>query len=102
MFCYSARKMISLEIDDLLPAEKTANLERHLDGCLECQQYRADLGIGSRILRATTPELPENFNWKLQLKLGHALQEAAADGRDPWGEKRTGPAVWIRSFVFVP
>ena len=99
MFCHSARKMISLERDGLLPAEKTKDLLRHLDGCEECRQYRADLEIGSRLLRATTPEPADNFNWKLQLKLGRTLQQAAAGNGNPWGETRGGPVAWLRTFA---
>lgn len=99
MLCYRARKMISLEIDGLLPAENTSSLDSHLQKCTSCLDYREDLRMGSRMLDATTPSLPDNFNWKLQLRLGRALQEAAAEKQDLLDQSGNGVLVWVRSFA---
>jgi putative zinc finger protein len=91
--------MISLEIDGNLPAEKTSSLDSHLERCADCREYRDDLRLGSRMLSATTPEPPDNFEWKLQMRLNRTLQEAAAGNQDLLERSGPGVLVWVRSFA---
>ena len=90
MRCSKAREFLSRHLDDSLPPVETGDLDRHLDDCRECRDYREDLRIGQRLLAATEPELPENFDWKLQLQLNRTLREAAGEAVLPWHED--GPA----------
>lgn len=99
MFCYKARKLISLEMDDLLPANDTPSLEKHLAECGDCRAYREDLSLGSRLLRATADEPSESFEWNFQLKLNRALQAAAAERTVPWEEAPSSGTGWWRSFA---
>ena len=78
MLCRTARQLISQEMDGMLPAEKTPAFEEHLGRCGDCRDYRAELGLGRRLLQATAAEPVDSFEWKLQLRLNRALQEAAA------------------------
>jgi len=90
--------MINLELDGVLPPEQTPHLEEHLARCADCRGYRADLDTGSRMIRATAAEPSDAFEWKLQLKLNQALQEAAGAGT-PWQENEPSPWFgWLRSF----
>jgi len=86
MRCTKAREYLSRHLDDNLPPRETGELDRHLDDCAECRTYRSDLRIGQRLLAATEPELPENFDWKLQLQLNRTLREAAGEAVLPWHE----------------
>jgi hypothetical protein len=99
MLCFNARKQINQEMDGLLPARKLRSLEEHVGRCNACAEYRADLETGRRLLRASTSEPSEAFEWTLQLKLNRALKEAAGNGV-PWEEPSRGPAGWLRSFAF--
>jgi len=91
--------MISLEMDGLLPHEQTPHLERHLTGCDVCRDFRADLLLGARMLQATGAEPSDAFEWKLQLKLNQALQEAAG-ARVPWDEAPGRFSFgWVRGFA---
>lgn len=99
MRCSKAREFLSRHLDDQLPPAQTGELDRHLDGCDDCRQYQADLRIGQRLLAATEPELPENFDWKLQLRLNQTLREAAGDAVFPWEETPTVDRwAFLRSF----
>ena len=69
MRCQKIREYISQEMDELLPPAVTGELTSHLDSCADCREYREDLLLGRRAILATTPELSDNFEWKLQLKL---------------------------------
>jgi putative zinc finger protein len=98
MRCGKARTMINLELDGVLPPEQTPHLDEHLATCSDCRAYRADLETGSRMIRATAAEPSDAFEWKLQLKLNQALQEAAGAGT-PWQATERSPWFgWLRSF----
>lgn len=98
MRCNKAREFLSLELDRMMPPGEAVELEKHLESCSECQEYRDDLLLGRRLLAATEPELPENFDWKLQLRLNQTLKEAAGDVAFPWQEERADPWSWLRNF----
>jgi predicted anti-sigma-YlaC factor YlaD len=87
MRCAKAREHLSDQRDEQLGPDQIGHLDRHLDSCTECREYKADLALGSRLIAATEPELPANFEWKLQLKLNQTLQEAAGDAAYPWQEE---------------
>lgn len=99
MRCSKARDYLSRDLDGLLPPDATAGLREHVDDCRECQAFRADLVLGRRLLAATEPQLPDNFDWKLQLRLNQALQQRAGETAYPWLEE---PAVrrggWFPAF----
>ncbi len=99
MLCFNARKQINQEMDGSLPARKLRSLEEHVGRCKACAEYREDLETGRRLLRASTSEPSDSFEWTLQLKLNRALKEAAGNGV-PWEEPTRGPAGWLRSFAF--
>ena len=98
MRCNKAREFLSLDMDGMVPPDSTVELEQHLDTCADCQEYRDDLMLGKRLLAATEPELPENFDWKLQLRLSRTLREAAGNAVFPWEEKSTDGWGWLRNF----
>jgi len=91
--------MIGSELDGRLEDGQLVQLERHLDGCAECREYRADLVLGRRLLRATEPQPADNFNWKLQLRMNRVLQERAAESQPIWGNAGNGVLGWVRSFA---
>jgi hypothetical protein len=98
MRCHKAKDYISLEMDEHLPPDVTVNLTEHLDTCADCRQFRDDLLLGRRTMSATTPELPDNFEWKLQLKLNQTLQRTAGETAYPWGEPDRDSWRWFRNF----
>lgn len=98
MRCSKAKEFISQDLDAVLPPDATGNLRDHLDACADCREYREDLLLGSRILAATEPELPDNFDWKLQLKLNQAIQQTAGEAHYPWHEEKVDRWVWLRNF----
>lgn len=99
MRCSKARDYVSQEIDAILPPDATGKLRDHLEDCADCRQYHEDLLLGQRLLAATEPELPENFEWKLQLKLNQALQQSAGEAHYPWSEEKTADRwSWLRNF----
>ncbi|MCP4292496.1 MAG: hypothetical protein GY780_11770 [bacterium] len=98
MRCNKAQENLSLELDGVLPPDRTGALTSHLDGCGDCRKYRDDLLMGTRILQATEPELPDNFDWKLQLKLNQALKETAGEVAYPWEDKPRDRWSWLRNF----
>jgi len=49
-------------------------------------------------MSATTPELPDNFEWKLQLKLNQTLQRTAGETAFPWTETDQDKWRWVRNF----
>lgn len=97
MRCGSAREWLSLAMDGQLPPDRTISLEKHLQQCAECHSYREDLQVGQRLLRATEPQLSENFEWRLQLKLNQTLREAARTAVLPWETRPTGLRRWFGS-----
>ena len=105
MRCSKARDYVSQEIDAILPPDATGKLRDHLDSCADCQQFHEDLLMGQRLLAATEPELPENFEWKLQLKLNQALQQSAGESHYTWSDERVAsledPARKIDAYSLV-
>ncbi|MBK6899071.1 MAG: zf-HC2 domain-containing protein [bacterium] len=99
MLCTTARRLISQQMDGMLPAEKTPAFEEHLGRCAACREYRAELGLGRRLLQATAAEPTDAFEWKLQLRLNRTLQEAAAARTVPWEDAPHGAARWWRGFA---
>lgn len=95
MKCGKAQEWISLQMDDQLEPEHVARLQEHLEACDDCRQYRDDLQLGLRMMHATEPQLPENFDWKLQLRLSQAMREAARDAAYPWPERTSGWRSWL-------
>ncbi len=98
MKCTNAKEYLGLKIDGTLPAEKAGELEIHLDTCSECREFYEDLTLGLRMLAATEPQLPDNFDWKLQLKLNQALKDAVGETAYPWEEKSSGRLRWFQNF----
>jgi hypothetical protein len=98
MRCNKAREFVNRELDAILPPDATGDLLDHLDACADCRTYREDLLVGQRLLKATEPALPDNFEWKLQLKLNRALQEAAGEALYPWEEEQPDRWLWWRNF----
>ncbi len=98
MRCHKAKGYISQEMDEHLPPDVTVNLTEHLDSCADCRRFRDDLLLGRRAMSATTPELPENFEWKLQLKLNQMLQRTAGETAYPWAEPDPDNWRWFRNF----
>ena len=98
MRCNKAREYLSLEIDGVQPPDSLQELQQHLDSCADCLEYREDLLLGQRLLAATEPELPENFEWKLRLKLNQTIREAAGRADYPWQEERVDRWRWFRNF----
>ncbi len=98
MRCHKAQDHISQRMDEHLPPDVTVNLTEHLDSCSHCREYRDDLLMGQRAINATTPELPENFEWKLQLKLNQTLQQTAGQTAYPWAETDHDKWRWFRNF----
>ena len=98
MRCHKAQDYISQEMDEHLPPDVTVNLTEHLDACSHCRAYRDDLLLGRRVMSATTPELPDNFEWKLQLKLNQTLQHTAGETVYPWAKTDQDKWRWFRNF----
>ena len=98
MRCNKARDYISQEMDEHLPPDVTVDLAEHLDSCADCLEYREDLLFGRRAMNATVPDLPDNFDWKLQLKLNRTLQHTAGETAYPWAESDQDKWRWFRNF----
>ena len=98
MKCNNAQECLSLKIDGVLPAEKTGELEFHLKECTDCREFYDDLLLGMRMLAATEPQLPDNFDWKLQLKLNQALKGTVGEAAYPWEEKQSSRLRWFQNF----
>jgi hypothetical protein len=90
---------VSQELDAVLPPDATGKLRDHLEACADCREHRADLLLGQRLLAVTEPRLPDNFAWKLQLKLNQTLQQSAGQTHYPWQEETTTDRwIWLRNF----
>ncbi len=99
MRCNKARDYVSQDLDQVLPPDAAGKLRDHLDACDSCRGYRDDLRLGQRVLAATEPVLPDNFAWKLNLKLNQALQQTAGEVHYPWQEETTIDRwAWARNF----
>jgi len=99
MLCTTARRLISQQMDGMLPAEKTPAFEEHLGRCAACRDYRSELALGRRLLQATAAPPSDAFEWKLQLRLNRTLQEAAAARIVPWEDAPRSAARWWRGFA---
>ena len=99
MRCSKAHEFLSLEMDGVLPPDATVNLRDHLDECNDCSQYREDMLVGSRLLAATEPQLSDNFEWKLQLRLNQTLKESAGEVSYPWADVGVSRWAWMRNFT---
>lgn len=90
---------MSRDLDGMLPPDVTVGLREHVDGCRDCQAFREDLVLGRRLLAATEPRLPDNFDWKLQLRLNQALQQRAGETAYPWHEEpQVRRGAWLPAF----
>lgn len=90
---------MSRDLDGMLPPDATVGLREHVDICVDCQAFREDLVLGRRLLAATEPSLPDNFDWKLQLRLNQALQQRAGETAYPWYEEpRARRGAWLPAF----
>ena len=99
MRCSKARDYLSRDMDGLLPPDATAGLRDHVDKCRECQSFREDLVLGRRLMAASEPQLPDNFDWKLQLRLNQALQQRAGETAYPWQEESASRRnAWLPAF----
>jgi hypothetical protein len=99
MRCSKARDYLSRDLDGLLPPDATLGLRDHVEACEACRSFHEDLVAGRRLLAATEPRLPDNFDWKLQLRLNQALQQRAGETAYPWQEEpapRRG--YWLPAF----
>ncbi len=95
MLCRRARNWISLSMDGELPPDRTVALTEHLERCETCRAYRSDLQVGRRLIAATAPELSDNFEWRLQLKLSQTLQGAARSLDYPLAPAAPGLGRWL-------
>ncbi len=98
MRCNKATGYLSQGMDEQLPPDVTVELTRHLDGCESCQAYREDLLVARRLITATEPEISENFEWKLQLRLNQAMQQAVGESAYPWESDEADRWHWFRNF----
>jgi hypothetical protein len=98
MRCGKAQQWLSLDLDNGLPPDRVIALEHHLAACGGCRAYRDDLLLGRRILKATAPQLSDNFEWRLRLRLNRTLEEAARLAPAPWEESAGRAAAWWRNF----
>jgi hypothetical protein len=97
MRCGKAQKWLSLEMDDHLPPDKTPALEEHLQRCTNCRSYRDDLLLGRRLLRSESPQLSDNFDWRLQLRLNHSLKDIVGNTALPWEDSLPHRGRWWAS-----
>ncbi len=98
MRCNKAQEYLGLKLDGVLPPDATVKLTSHLDSCGDCRQFHEDLQMGRRMLQATEPQLPDNFDWKLQLRLNQALKETAGEVAYPWEDNPLDRWRWLRNF----
>lgn len=99
MRCNKAREYLSNDLDAQLPPDVAGSLREHLDACTACREHQEDLLVGRRLLAATAPELPENFDWKLQLRLNQALRQRAGETAYPWDEPLRDRWQFVRNFT---
>ncbi len=98
MRCSKAQEYLNLDLDGMLPPAATGDLLEHVDKCPTCREYRQDLELSQRLLGATAPTLPDNFDWKLQLKLNQTLKETTGGAAYPWIESGLDRGAWLRNF----
>jgi hypothetical protein len=95
MKCNKAQEWISLQLDGQLAAQHVPVLQEHLGACADCRVYCDELLMGRRLLAAASAAPLDNFDWKLQLRLNHAMREAAREVRYPWGQPLAGWRRWL-------
>lgn len=95
MNCNKAQEWISLQMDGQLPAQHVPLLQEHLTGCAVCRLYCDEFLLGRRLLAAIDPVPPDNFDWKLQLRLNHAMREAAREIQFPWSRPPGRWRFWL-------
>jgi len=99
MRCSKAMEYLNSDLDAQLPPDVAGTLREHLDACADCREHQADLLLGRRLLSATEPVLPENFDWKLQLRLNQALRQRAGETAYPWDEPARDRWRTVRNFT---
>jgi hypothetical protein len=93
--------MISESLDDRLDESRGLKLSRHLDDCSDCRRHQSVLARGQELLRESFVEPPENFDWKVQLKIQQALREKAGATEPVTGWSFWRPALVSASGVAV-
>jgi hypothetical protein len=88
MKCSHAKLLISWAMDEPLPEYDRAQLEAHVQACAGCAQYGTQLDHGRALLARAMANPPDNFEWKVQLKIQQALREAASQGLPAMGRSR--------------
>ncbi len=73
MNCNHAKRDILLSLDGCLPPNRALDLENHLNECADCAEESAEQFKLQQILNIPGRELPDNFEWKLNLQLNRAL-----------------------------
>jgi len=94
MKCRRAQDWISLELDGQLAPDRVPHLQDHLESCVDCHEYRHQLQLGQRLLKATSTGPSEGFEWRLQLRLNQALKRAAGEASYPMPAEAVAP--WRR------
>ena len=70
MKCRQAKNLIFDHIDGMISDPDRIALERHLNGCSECESMATGLSRSLDLLhKLPIAEPSENFNWKLRLRL---------------------------------
>jgi hypothetical protein len=95
MNCYSAKKDILLSIDGCLPPDRAINLEDHLNTCAECAEESSEQHKLQQIVNISGRELPDNFEWKLNLQLNRAIYNRDAY---QWIEQ-SNKKQWYKIFI---
>jgi len=73
MNCNHAKRDILLSLDGCLPPNRALDLENHLNECADCAEESAEQLKLQQILNLPGRELPDNFEWKLNLQLNRSL-----------------------------
>ena len=70
MNCRTAKKHILARLDEVLPAEHEAALQRHMHACKPCGRAAQESDLAFRWLQEVPDVGPsENFEWRLKLRL---------------------------------
>jgi hypothetical protein len=93
MRCNKARELISDALDARLDESKGLELSEHLATCSDCMTHQTVLARGQALLREEMVEPPENFEWKVQLKIQQALRDQAVAEEPLSGWKFWRPAL---------
>jgi hypothetical protein len=95
MRCRQAESLISLVLDDAAGEYQRQQLAEHLSRCEHCRAHEEILRKGRRGLQQSLVDPPENFEWKLALK----IQKALRDGARSRDERSSGRAFWTPALV---